>query len=109
MCNAHQLLNEAVWKVPTQHIRYQKRLVEWAPARGTEQNRQRGVGIEQIRDVSLVEMKRVVAMVTDMGKEQNVPASVMTKIVSDGALTEAGSGCLAGRERREKYTESECC
>lgn len=35
-------------------------------------------------------------MVTDTGKEQNVPASVMTKPVSDGALTEAGSGCLAG-------------
>lgn len=48
VCNAHQLLNEAIWKVPTQHIRYQKRLVERAPAGG----KQCGVGIEEIRDVS---------------------------------------------------------
>lgn len=29
--NAHQLLNKAIWKVPTQHVRYQQRLLERAP------------------------------------------------------------------------------
>lgn len=48
-------------------------------------------------------------MVTDIEKEQNVPSSVMSEIVTDGTLTEDGSGCLAGWEQREKYTESECC
>lgn len=35
-------------------------------------------------------------MVTDIEKEQNVPSSVMTEIVTDGTLTEDGSRCLAG-------------
>ena len=29
--NAHQLLNKAIWEVPTQHVRYQQRLLERAP------------------------------------------------------------------------------
>lgn len=29
--NAHQLLNKAIWKVPTQHVRYQQRLLKRAP------------------------------------------------------------------------------
>lgn len=29
--DAYQFLNKAVWKVPTQHIRYQQRLLERAP------------------------------------------------------------------------------
>lgn len=33
---------------------------------------------------------------TDIKKEQHVLASVMSEIVTDGTLTEDGSGCLAG-------------
>lgn len=32
VCNAHQFLNEAIGEVPTQHIRYQQRRLERAPA-----------------------------------------------------------------------------
>lgn len=35
-------------------------------------------------------------MATDSEKEQKVPSSVMTRTVTDGTLTEDGSGCLAG-------------
>lgn len=36
VCNADQLLNEAIRKVPTQHIRYQQRLLERASACGKQ-------------------------------------------------------------------------
>lgn len=109
MGNAHQLLNKAIWKVPTQQIRYQQRLLKGAPTQ------QRGKKCGKNKQLVWRKGKIVVAMETK--KERNGSSTnIMTRRKKKAKLsqkvstflTEAGSGCPAEPGQHGRYTETEC-